>query len=481
MNAPIVGFTLGILINLTGLAMAVPFIVELVDHGPNVGVFFEAMAFSVFLGTSLILANKHRTIKVTRKSMFLLTAMSWLTVSAVAAIPLYASNLDISFTDAFFEAVSGITTTGSTILSGLDGMSRGILLWRSIIQWIGGMGLIAFAIVFLPFLRIGGMELFHTESSDRSDKIMPRASDMIFSLVKVYCLLTLACFVTYHQLGMGMFEAVNHALTTICTGGYSTHDASFGYYDSYALHMAASFFMLLGGLPFVLYVRFLFQGRFAFFEDTQFKTILAVLAILIAIMTMWLWTHDVYSFADSFRYAAFNIVSVITTTGYATADYMQWGGFAVMFMFFITYLGCCTGSTSGGIKIMRLITLQKAMSRLIKSLIVPNGIFTMTYENKRLPDEVVNTVLGFLFLFVVSNAVLTIALLFVGLDFESAISGAATALANVGPGIGSIIGPAGNFQPLPDSAKWLLCIGMLVGRLEIMTVAVLFSSLYWRK
>lgn len=482
MHAPIIGFTLGLLINMAGLAMAIPFVVEMVGNGPDAEAFFRSMMLCVFAGTILILSNLNPAYDINRKNMFLLTTLSWITVCIAGALPLYLSKtLNLSLVDAIFESVSGFTTTGSTVLTGLDKMSRGILLWRSIIQWLGGIGLITFAIVLLPFLRVGGMELFQTESSDRSDKVMPRAADVVKALVKVYILLTFACFAAYHALGMGLFEALNHALTTICTGGYSTHDASFGYYSGYGLHMAATFFMLLGGFPFILYVRMLFQGRFDVWRDEQFRVAVILIAILTLIITLWLWTHNFYSLAESFRYAAFNIASVITTTGFASTDYMQWGAFPVMFFFFLTYLGACTGSTSGGIKMMRVIVLYKAVNRLIRNLINPNGVFVISYGNKRLTDDIVYTVLGFLFLFVASNVVLSVLLMFVGLDFATAISGAATALANVGPGVGTIIGPAGNFQSLPDSAKWLLSVGMLIGRLEIMTVVALFSSYYWRK
>lgn len=481
MKHQIVGFTIGILLVIIGIAEFIPALVDMSDDHINSAAFVECALVSLFFGGALILSNYAHDNNLDVRQTFMLTVLSWLAMSVFAAFPFYFSDLDLSFTDAFFESVSGITTTGSTVLSGLDGMSRGVLLWRSITQWIGGIGIIAFAIVILPFLRIGGMQLFRTESSDKSEKVMPRTVDLVASLLKVYAILTAACAATFFVLGMNIFDAINHALTTIPTGGYSTHDASFGFFKQPALHYAGAFFMLCGGIPFVLYIKFFFQGKFEFFKDEQFRSLLVMLVCFFGVLTSWLWLNSSYSVEESLRYVVFNVISVITTTGFATTDYTLWGGFAATFIFFLTFLGACSGSTAGGMKVMRLVIALKLAQRQIKTLLFPHGVFTLHYQGRPIDANVAITVLGFLGVFAISAAVLAIALSLLGLDFETAISASATALANVGPGIGSVIGPSGNFSSLPDTAKWLLCAAMLFGRLEMMTVLVLFRPEYWRR
>jgi len=476
----IIGFTIGILLVIVGVAELIPALLDFKDGHLNASDFLVCSVVSIFFGGSLILANRNHKSKLNLKQTFMLTTLSWALMSLFAALPLYFSDMDFTFTDAAFEAVSGITTTGSTVINGLDDMSRGVLLWRSIMQWIGGIGIIAFAIVILPFLRIGGMQLFHTESSDQSEKTMPKTLNLVTSILIIYVALTIICAVLYNAFGMTVFNAINHAMTTVPTGGFSTHDASFGHYDSAALQYIASLFMILGSIPFVLFVKFVFQGKFEFFKDEQLKVYLSILFGLICLLSIWLWWNSAYSLSQSIQYSVFNIVSVITTTGYATIDYTAWGVFAVAFFLFITYIGACSGSTSGGIKIMRLIVATKLINWQVKRLTFPSAMFSMRYQRRVMPPSLAMDVMSFMGLYVAANVILAVALALLGLDFETAISGAATALANVGPGIGDTIGPSGNFSSLPDTAKWLLSAGMILGRLEIMTICVLFTRSYWR-
>lgn len=480
MKNQVIGFTIGILLLIIGVAELVPALLDYNDGHSNAYDFLGCSVVSIFFGGALILSNHQRDYSLNLRETFLLTTLSWVSLSLFSALPLYFSDLDLSYTDAAFEAVSGITTTGSTVLSGLDEMSRGILLWRSLMQWIGGIGIIAFAIVVLPFLRIGGMQLFKTESSDRSQKAMPKTMDLVSSLIFVYCAITVLCIFTYSMLGMDLFNAINHAFTTISTGGYSTHDSSFGYYDSALLKYSAVFFMLLGSVPFILFVKWLFQGKFRFFYDEQCRVYLKMLAVFIIFVSIWLWMNSSYNFSENVLHASFNIVSIITTTGYAIDDYTTWGGFSVIFFLFITYLGACSGSTSGGIKVMRLIVVTKLLHLQVKRLIFPNASFAVRYQKSVITQDLMLDVMGFMGLYVVANVLLTVSLALLGLDFETSLSAAATAIANVGPGIGDTIGPAGNFANLPDTAKWLLSAGMIIGRLEIMTIMVLFTSRYWQ-
>ncbi len=481
MSFQIIGFTVGVLLCILGLAELIPASVDWADSSINAQGFLACAIVSMFFGGAMMIMNKNYSRKVGVREAFILTNVSWLALSFFSAFPLVLSDVHPSFVDALFESVSGITTTGSTVFVGLDYMSQGVLLWRSITQWIGGVGIVAFAIVLLPFLRVGGMQLFRTESSDRSEKILPQSGQVIFAILFVYCILTGICAITYGLLGMSFFDAVNHAMTTLPTGGYSTHDSSFGYFKSPVLELAATFFMALGGLPFVLFAAVLYKGRFNFFKDEQVRAILIIYAGIIGVIAMWLWLHSDISLVSCLQTVAFNVVSVITTTGFASTDYTAWGQFAVISFFFMTYLGACAGSTAGGIKTMRLIVAVRAVDGYIKQLLYPRGVFTIRYQGQPLRNDLIMNVLVFLGLYLLCNAALTLCLTLTGLDFITAVSGAATAIANVGPGVGTIIGPAGNFATLPDSAKLLLCFGMLLGRLEIMTILVLFAPAFWRR
>lgn len=480
MKFQIVGFTLGILITIVGAAELAPALLDLADGHANADVFLLNAVVCLFFGGSLLITNRSFEKKLDVRAAFLLTTLSWVLIAFFSALPLYQAGLGISFADAYFEVMSGYTTTGSTVLSGLDQMSRGVLFWRSLTQWIGGMGIVGFAIVFLPFLRVGGMQLFQTESSDRSDKIMPRSASVVVGIFYVYCLLTAMCIGTYFVLGMSWFDAINHAMTTIPTAGFSTHDKSFGYFENPAILYAASFYMFMSSLPFVLFVKLMYQGRFDFWRDEQVRALLVIVSVVVGAMTLWLWTVSDYSLEFSFRHSLFNLISVISTTGYASTDYMQWGNFAWVGFLMATYIGATAGSTAGGPKTMRLIIAAKVVNRQIKKMLYPNGVFVLRYQGRILDQGIVISTLAFLSFYVACNVVLTVAVTMTGVDFISAMSGVATAMGNVGAGVGEVVGPAGNFSSFPDSAKWIMSFAMMLGRLEILTVFVLFSSAYWK-
>lgn len=416
------------------------------------------------------------------RQAFLLTPLSWLTIAVLGAVPLYFSEFGIvsgSVTNSFFESMSGLTTTGSTVIANLDEAPPGLLMWRALLQWMGGIGIIAVAIAVLPALGIGGMQLFRTESSDRSEKAMPRVRQIAKGIALVYLALTAAAGLSYWLAGMTAFEAVAHALTTVSTGGYSTSDSSFGNWSENGIQWIGALFMLSGGIPFVLYVRFLAGERRALW-DHQVRTLLGFLAVVIAGLTVWLTASGEYGFADAARFATFNTISIVTTTGYATTDYQLWGNVAIGVFFGLTFIGGCTGSTSGGIKIFRFEVMASLLRVQFLRLIYPSGVFPRTYAAKPLSDDVIGSVVVFFSIFFVCYSFLTILLMAMGLDFSTSASGAVTALANVGPGIGRVIGPAGNFSTLPDAAKWLLSFAMLLGRLELFTVLVLFMPRFWR-
>ncbi|MCB1580991.1 MAG: TrkH family potassium uptake protein [Rhodospirillales bacterium] len=480
MKLQIVWYTLGVLVAVVGLAEMVPAIVDWRLGHENARDFFLNGILCLFFGGSLILSHRVRDRQVNARQMFLMALSGWLVVSVFCAMPLYMSDLGLSFVEALFEAVSGVTTTGATVLSNLDEVSRGVLLWRSMMQWAGGLGIIAFAVVLLPYLKVGGMQLFRSESSGHSDKVVARSTQFLEGLLKVYIAMTLVCAGVYYLLGMSGFDAFNHAMTTLSTGGFSTHDASFGYFEDPALQYAAVFFMILGALPFVLYLRLIYQRRVLFFRDEQVRMLMLCLCLAVFFLTLWLWAVTSYTLEVSFRMIVFSVSSIMSTTGYTVADYTLWGGFTTLAFLLMMYVGGCAGSTAGGMKVMRMVISAKVVARQFRTLLYPNGVFVLNYQGRRLDSYTVLTVLGFLSLYVGANVLMTVALALTGLDFETSMSAAAAALANVGPGIGEQIGPAGNYADLSDMAKWILCAGMIAGRLEILTILVLFSPSYWR-
>ncbi len=439
-------------------------------------IFFSAALLSATVGALLCLASYTSFTDIQARETFLLTASVWMTAAAFGMLPLFMWSL--SFTDAFFESMSGITTTGSTVMSGLDSTPRGILFWRAILQWLGGIGFIVTGMALLPILKVGGMQLFRTESSDQGEKALKSSTLFAVATATVYMSLTLACMVVYHFGGMGIFDAIIHGLTTLSSGGFSNYDASFGYFTSPFLQWSATFFMACAGLPFAWYI---LMARKMQFRSEQVRAYLLLLAVAISLLTLWRVLATGAGLSESLRLVAFNVVSAVTTTGYATADYTTWGGTAAVAFFLLTASGGCTGSTAGGAKMMRWIVLVRGVKNRLNRIRYPNGVFPLQYEGQRLQLSVLDGVVSFFIFYFLTIAMLAVALNLIGLDFSTAISGALTSVANVGPGVGPIIGPAGNFSSLPDSAKWVLVFGMYVGRLEMLTVYVLFTRLFWRE
>jgi len=469
----------GIFLLVIGFGMLLPMAVDLAVGNSDWQVFALISGIVVFFGSILFLSNRGEYNEMTIQQAFLLTFISWLLMPAFGALPFVFSELSLSYTDAYFEAMSGISTTGSTVITGLDKAPPGILLWRSLLQWFGGVGIIVMAVAILPILKIGGMQLFKVESFNVSDKMLPRATQLATALSLIYVGLTIICAVTFWLAGMTAFEAVCHSFTTIATGGFSTSDGSVGYFDSALIDYTVTFFMIVGSLPFLLYLRALRGKNNVFYHDSQVRWFLTLIIILISLMTIWVWTNNIYNFEESLRYTTFNIVSILTGTGYATADYTSWGTMPIMLFFFIMFIGGCAGSTSCGIKIFRFQVLVSMCAAHFKKLLRPNSIFIPRYNGGPIDESITSSVLSYLFLFVVCYVILAFCLVLTGLDFVTAFSGAGSAMANVGPALGPIIGPSGTFQELPDVAKWLLTFGMLLGRLELFAVLVLLSPKFW--
>lgn len=413
------------------------------------------------------------------RSAFILTALSWTVLPLMASLPFYFSEEHISFTDAAFETVSGITTTGSTVIVGLDTLDPLLLLWRSTLQWVGGVGIIVMAIIMMPFLRIGGMQLFQLESSARTDGgVIARPMALIRSIAALYAALTLFCAAAYMLAGMSTFDAINHAMTTLATGGYSTHDSSLGFFDSAAVLWVSVAFMIAGALPFVAYMRMMDGRLAALLEDPQAPLFLILLVATWLVAAAFL--HSGGPFIDTLLRVAVNVTSVVTTTGYASEDYQLWGpGFLGLF-FALTFVGGCAGSTSGGIKIYRFQLLRIFAAEHLRRLYSPSIVEVRRYGGVKLTREIAFSVLAFLSLFIGAFSLGALALTFTGLDIVTALSSSITALSNVGPGVGAIVGPAGTFAPLPDAAKWILIGLMLLGRLELFAILVMFDPYFWR-
>ncbi len=474
-----IAFVNGILLCVLAVAMLIPALIDAVIGHPDWFVFTVAAATTIFVGLTLIFTCRSTMTGFSLRQAFIMTNLAWLVIATFGALPFAFSELELSFTDAFFESMSGVTTTGSTVLTGLDAAPPGILLWRAILQWLGGIGIIVMAVAVLPVLQVGGMQLFRVEAFE-ADKVLPRAAQMAAGIAIVYVFLTGVAAIILWALGMSGFDAVAHAMTSIATGGYSTSDGSIGVFQSAPIDWAVSLFMVLGSLPFVLYLRAARGNLRAFANDSQVRVFLIVLVFVILAVATWLWRRDVMEPLAALRYATFNVISIMTGTGYATADFGQWGAFVVIVMFIIMFIGGCAGSTTCGIKIFRFQVLYQTARVQLRRLMQPSGVFIPYYNKRPISEAVSASVMGFFFLFIVSFAILAGALGALGLDFVTAVSGAATAIANVGPGLGDVIGPAGTFAPLPNEAKWLLCAGMILGRLELFTVLVLLVPRFWR-
>jgi trk system potassium uptake protein TrkH len=465
---------------LLGLLMLVPAAVDLAGgHGEWRGFALSAGATG-FVGLTMVLANRGRETGLDLHQGFLLTSGSWIAACAFGALPFVFSDLDLGYTDAFFEAMSGLTTTGSTVIIGLDGAPPGILLWRGLLQGIGGIGIIVVAVAMLPFLKVGGMQLFRLESSDISDKAVPQAQRLMVNIIETYVILWLLCVAAFSAAGMGPLDAVVHAFTTISTGGYSNYDASIGHFASPAIDWTVTLFMILGSLPFLLYVRAV-QGHIGvLFRDRQAWMLARALAFFVGLVAVWLWSDGRFGALDALRFAAFNVTSIMTTTGYATADYTQWGPLPVAVFFLVTLIGGCTGSTAGAIKIFRWQILVTAVRQYMWRRMYPHGVRAATYMGRPVTEDVVAGVLLFILVYLTTIAAGTLLLAATGLDLVTSLTGAAQALGNVGPGLGDVIGPAGNYAGLPDAAKWVLSFLMLLGRLELFTVLVLLTPAFWR-
>jgi trk system potassium uptake protein TrkH len=476
-NYKTVFFTLGILQIILGIFMLIPIIVQFFYKELDSS-FFGASIVTVIFGTLFFLSNLDHDKKLNLQQAFLLTALSWLSIAVFGSLPFFFSSEGFSFTNAFFESMSGITTTGSTIIPNLENMPKGILFWRAILQWLGGIGIIVMAITLMPIMNVGGMQLFKISNNDSSEKILPKSKEIALRLIYIYSFLTILCALSYKILGMNYFDSLTHSMTTISTGGFSNYNESIGFFNSFSIEVSAMIFIILGSLPFISYIKFLSGNRNIFFSDIQIKTFFKIILLSIIILSIYLVANN--STNLNLRSASFNIISILTGTGYVNAEFDNWGSFSLFLFLILMFIGGCAGSTTCGIKIFRIQILYLFVSNQLKKIIYPKGVFVIKYDKSPIDQKFIGSIISFIYMYLIIFFLLTTLLSLTGLDFITAISGAATSISNVGPGLGSIIGPNGNFSSLPDISKLILATGMILGRLELFAILVLFLPSFWR-
>ena len=479
-NYKTVFFAIGVLLIILGAFMLIPFFVQFL-YGEENNIFLSSATVTVFIGILLVLTNLEESRKLNLQQAFLLTTLSWLSIAIFGCIPFLLSDLNLSLIDAFFESISGITTTGSTIITQLDNAPKSILIWRSILQWLGGIGIIVMAITILPLLNIGGMQLFRMEGNETTEKILPKTREITLVLSIIYLGLTFLCGIAYWSVGMNIFDSIAHSMTTLATGGFSTYSDSIGHFQNPKIEIISIIFIISGSIPFIAYVKFVKGDRKIFFKDTQIKSLFYILFFSILAMLIYLLINNSdYGLLNNLRISAFNVVSILSGTGYVTSDFGLWGKFPLIFFLFLMFIGGCAGSTTCGIKIFRFQILFYFISAQIKKLVYPHGVFSIKYNNEKISNNFIFSIVAFIFLYFFIFFVISALLTLNGLDFVTALSGAASAISNVGPGLGEIIGPNGNYSDLPSFSKLILSFGMLLGRLELFAVLVLFFPSFWK-
>ncbi len=473
-------FLIGILLIVLGASMLAPYLLQVIFKEGSHS-FVAASFVTMFIGILFILANLEKEFKLNLRQTFLFSSLAWVMVAAFGSLPFLLSSQDFSFSEAFFESMSGITTTGATIIADLDNSPKSILLWRAIMQWLGGIGIVVMAITILPLLKVGGMQLFKMEGPDSTEKILPRTAEVATIIISTYVVLTVICGLFYWIFGMTVFDSISHAMTTIATGGFSTHNDSIGFFKSSNIEIVASVFIILGSIPFISYLKFTQGNKKVFFQDVQIKGLIYLLFISIIIMFIYLLFINYESnLSDKIRISSFNVISILSGTGYVTDDFGLWGKFSLIFFLLLMFIGGCAGSTACGIKIFRLQMLLIFLKNQIKKIVSPNSVIITKYNNQKISDNFINSVIIFIFTFLFIFLIIAMLLSISGLDFITSISGAASSISNVGPGLGDIIGPNGNYKDIPDVSKWILSVGMLLGRLELFAVLVLFFPSFWR-
>ena len=479
-NYKTVFFTLGILQIILGIFMIIPIVTQLIYNEFDSSCVISSIITLVF-GTLFLISNLDYEKKIDLHQAFLITSLSWISVAIFGSLPFFFSNLNLSFTDAFFESMSGITTTGSTIITNLEGAPKSLLIWRAILQWLGGIGIIVMAITLMPLMNVGGMLLFKVLNSDSSNEVLPSSKEISIKLIIIYISLTFACGISYKIFGMNIFDSLVHSMTTIATGGFSNYNDSIGYFNSSKIEIIAILFIILGSIPFISYIKYISGNKKIFYKDSQIQTFIKLIIFSVLILFIYLLIKDKNFSLHNIRSITFNVVSILTGTGYVTKEFDQWGSFPLFYFLILMFIGGCAGSTACGIKIFRVQILFRFIINQLKKIIYPRGIFIIKYENNNVDDKFLASIISFIYLYIIIFFIITALLSLTGLDFVTSISGAATSISNVGPGLGSMIGPNGNFSELPEISKWILSLGMILGRLELFAILTLLLPSFWRK
>ena len=459
--------------------MVIPIIIQVIYNQLDSS-FIGAGIITIIFGVLFFLSNLNHDRKLNLQQAFLLTSLSWISIAIFGSLPFIFSSLELSITDAIFESMSGITTTGSTIITNLNDSPKAILFWRAILQWLGGIGIIVMAITLMPIMNVGGMQLFKISTSDKSEKILPKSKEISIRLILIYSGLTFLCAIFYKTFGMNFFDSLTHSMTTIATGGFSNYNESIGYFNSPTIEITSIIFIILGSIPFIAYIKFLSGDKKIFISDSQIKSFVKIIIISILILFFYLVLQNKNFEEISLRAISFNVVSILTGTGYVTKEFDNWGSFPLIFFLILMFIGGCAGSTTCGIKIFRVQILYLFLINQLKKIIYPRGIFIIKYDNNSVDEKFMASIISFIYLYIIIFFIITALLSLSGLDFITSISGAATSISNVGPGLGTIIGPNGSFSLLPDFSKWVLSIGMILGRLELFAILVLFLPSFWR-
>jgi len=474
--------TIGVLIFFFGLAMVFPLIVSLYYHEQGVTALLESIGLTVISGLLLYLVfRKDKAEVINQREGMAIVAVGWTAIGLFGAIPFFLGDVYLTFTDAFFESVSGFTTTGASVLTNIEALSKGLLFWRSFIQWLGGMGIIVLSLAILPFLGVGGMQLYKAEvPSPVPDKLKPRIRDTAMILWKVYALISLAEVILLLFGGMTFYNALCHTFTTMPTGGFSTKNASVAHFDSVYFDAVIIFFMLLAGINFSLHYQMLRGKTLAFWQDSECRFFLGAVILLTLAVSLNIFGTVYQTIGEAVRYGAFQVVSIVTTTGYVTADYEKWPAMSQLILLLCMFLGASAGSTGGGMKCLRIMLCFKFCYKELFSLVHPHAVSHIKIGGKPVPDDVIRSVLGFLALYMGLFAFSSVLLAGLGVDFTTAFAAVAATIGNVGPGFG-MVGPVENFAQIPVLGKWLLIWCMLLGRLEIFTVIILMVPEFWRK
>ncbi len=481
MQFSIVFKTIGLLLMVFSLTQLPPIIVDVIYDQNQYQSFLAAFTLTLLSGLILWLPFRKSKRDFRIREGVLVVVSFWFVLSLFATTPfLLSESLRMSFSDAFFESMSGLTTTGATVLSGLDDLPKAILYYRQQLQWLGGMGIIVLAVAILPMLGVGGMELYHAESSGISkDRLTPKLTQTAKALWKIYISFTIVCALGYYLAGMSVFDAIGHSYSTVAIGGFSTHDASIGFFNSSAVEGVAIVFMLLAGINFSLHF-FVWQKKsaFTYMQDSEFKTYLFILLTTVILVGTYLVDSGYYnSVGESFRHAIFQTVSIATTTGFASQNYSQWPFVLPILLLFASFVGACAGSTGGGIKVVRVLLMFKLAMKEIKKFIHPSAQISIKLNQRSVSENVLVSVWGFFSLYVIAFILILIALMFTGLNQVSAFSATAASMNNLGPGLGEV---AANYGGIDDTAKWILSFSMLLGRLEILTLMALLHKAFWR-